>query len=77
MRQRQTISRDAFWLLAELARMRPNSKGCRGALLVYCEGLTQMEAALRVGCDQSSVAHPCSVLKRVRQVVDSLIRELG
>jgi DNA-directed RNA polymerase specialized sigma24 family protein len=77
MRQRQTISKDVFWLLAELARMKPKSKGCKGAMLVYCEGLTQMEAANRLDCDQSSIARPCSKIKRVRQVVDSLIRELA
>jgi predicted DNA-binding protein (UPF0251 family) len=77
MRKRQTISKDVFWLLAELARMKPKSKGCKGAMLVYCDGLTQMEAANRLDCDQSSIARPCAKIKRIRQVVDSLIRELS
>jgi len=77
MRKRQTISKEAFWLLAELARMRANSKGCKGAMLVYCDGLTQMEAANRMDCDQSSIARPCANIKRIRQVVDRLIRELS
>lgn len=77
MRKRQTISKDVFWLLAELARLKPRSKGCKGALMVYCEGITQMEAANRLDCDQSTIARPCASIRRVRQVVDSLIRELS
>jgi hypothetical protein len=77
MRKRQTISKDVFWLLAELARLKPRSKGCKGALMVYCEGITQLEAANRLDCDQSSIARPCANIRRVRQVVDRLICELS
>lgn len=77
MRKRQTISKDVFWLLAELARLKPRSKGCRGALMVYCEGITQMEAANRLDCDQSTIARPCANIRRVRQVVERLIREMS
>lgn len=77
MRKRKTISRDVFWLLAELARLKPTSKGCRGALMVYCEGITQMQAANRLGCEQSTIARPCANIRRVRQVVDQLAIEMG
>lgn len=62
-----------FKTLMQLTRIKPDSQAAKGAALVLVQGLTQVQAAQVLGCQQTTISRAVRTLKDRQRIARQVI----